>query len=145
MRIFYQNHLLRESQEIQLYGEKGFTMSIDYTSYSADDTKDIETSGYVDVIDEKVDELDLPETIVEVEEEVKDEITMMGVVANTEKVYLRQDPSKDGAVVVIMDKGDEVMIDGTKDDTTGNGWYHVTTAKGAEGYVMSDYIDITVE
>lgn len=105
-------------------------MSIDYTSYS-DDTKsyDATIEDPVEVIEEDV-------------VSSSEDITMMGVIANSKKVYLRRRADKDSDPVTIMDEDDEVMIDGTSDDSFGNGWYHVITANSNEGYVMSDYVKL---
>lgn len=105
-------------------------MSIEYTEYFADDvTPDGPSdSELFDMIDE--------------EEVVEDEITMMGKVYNTQKVYLREKPTKESKHIAILDKGDEVMIDGTVDDEFGNGWYHLITASGNEGYMMAEFVKI---
>lgn len=105
-------------------------MSIDYTAFSDD---------YVNIIgdDEEtiIDDVELP-----VVETAKTE--SIGVVANTEKVYMRQDPDKSSPSVTVMSKDDEVIIDGVETDSFGNDWYHLTNAKGAEGYTMAEFIEI---
>lgn len=106
-------------------------MSIDYTSYSED--KDIFTNDMASFDDEKI--VDEP-----IEEETGTN-DLMGVVANTEKVYMRQNPDKTSPYVTVMNKGDEVVIDGIEEDAFGNEWYHLTNAKGASGYTMLDFIE----
>lgn len=98
-------------------------MSIDYTSYSDKKIDDVQTSGLLEVVEDN-----------------SDDITMMGIISNSKKVYLRHNPNKDSDPVTIMNENDEIMIDGTSDDIFGNGWYHVITANSNEGYVMSDYV-----
>lgn len=104
-------------------------MSIEYVDYTS----------YTDN-----DDVNSVEEVVDVETNVEDtSVTMMGVVANATRVYLRQSPDKSSSYVTIMDEGDEVMIDATDSDDLGNVWYHLTTVSGAEGYAMSDFIEIT--
>lgn len=133
MKDFYQNHLWKEDQAIRRFGEKGFEMSIDYTSYADENTND-------NIVDETFTEITNDEVV---DNETSEDATMMGVIANSKKVYLRKNSNKDSDPVTVMDAGDEVMIDGTSDDNSGNGWYHVITANSAEGYVMSDYVSLT--
>lgn len=68
--------------------------------------------------------------------------TMMGEIYNADKVYMRENPSKESAHIAVLEKGEEIMIDGTEDDELGNGWYHIITASGNEGYTMSEFIKI---
>lgn len=100
-------------------------MSIDYTSYTDEETE------LFDSIEEN-----------EIEEHSEDLTTMMGKVYNAKKVYLRQDASKDSSPVTVLNEDEEVMIDGAVDDDFGNGWYHLITAKSNEGYAMSEFIKI---
>lgn len=104
-------------------------MSIEYTNYFGDD--DVETTTIEDgpFVEEKPS----------IEE---DSITLMGTVYNAPKVYMRERPDKDANHVSILDKGEEVMIDGTEEDAFGNGWYHLVTASGKEGYMMSEFVKI---
>lgn len=97
-------------------------MSIDYTSYSED---------FVDEID----------PVEDVENTVEDQ-TMMGAIYNAAQVYLRKGPDKESSPVTVLNKGDEVMIDGVEEDVLGNGWYHLITASGNEGYTMAEYVKI---
>lgn len=101
-------------------------MSIEYTNYFGDE------------------EIEIPEYVEETVEEsvVEDQPTMMGVIYNTQKVYMREAPSKESHHVDILDKGEEVMIDGTEEDVLGNGWYHLITASGKEGYTMAEFVKI---
>lgn len=103
-------------------------MSIDYTSFSDE--------NYLDIVDDAEPEQDF-----ELETIETDSSEFMGVVANTEKVYMREHPDKSSSSVTIMNKGDEVIIDGVETDSFGNEWYHLTNAQGAEGYTMSEFIE----
>lgn len=97
-------------------------MSIEYTDYFGETPIEV-----TDVVEE------LP---------VEDYPTMMGVIYNTKRVYMREHPDKESKHVDILDKGEEVMIDGTEEDVLGNGWYHLITASGNEGYTMSEFVKI---
>lgn len=114
-------------------------MSIDYTAYAENDFDGIdhEVEDFTDPIEDVVEE----ESFIGV-----DAFTpKMAVVANAPRVYLRREPTKDGAPITIMDEGDEVMVDGKEIDNSGNIWYSVATEKGAEGYSMADFIEIIDE
>lgn len=104
-------------------------MSIDYTSYSDD------------VIDETFVEDPIDE-VIEEDTQNYDDPTMMGVIYNTKRVYLREQPTKTSPHITVLDCGDDVMIDGTAEDEFGNGWYHLITASGNEGYTMAEYVKI---
>lgn len=102
-------------------------MSIDYTSYTDEPVVDT-------IVEETKEDV--------IEDVIEDYPTMMGIICNAKKVYLRQDPNKNSSHISVLDEGDEVMIDDTEDDEFGNGWYHLITACGNEGYTMSDYVKI---
>lgn len=100
-------------------------MSIEYTDYfGSDEATSIDS---VEPIEETTSE---------------EHPTMMGKIYNTEKVYMRKGPDKDSHHIAILDKGEEVMVDGTETDTLGNNWYHLITASGNEGYTMSEFVKI---
>lgn len=96
-------------------------MSIEYTDYFGDN------------------DFDTKEDVIET---VEEQPTMMGTIFNTHKVYMRIAPDKESKHIDILEKGEEVMIDGTAEDVLGNGWYHLITASGKEGYTMSEYVKI---
>ena len=98
-------------------------MSIDYTSYSENNIQ----NEIIDVVEEPT---------------IEEFPTMMGCIYNTQKVYMRKSPDRESSHVAILDEGEEVMIDGTKEDALGNGWYHLITASGNEGYTMSEFVKI---
>ena len=104
-------------------------MSIEYVDYFGANEPVVEEK-LIDVVDE--------ETVDAVDETP----TMMGVIYNAQKVYMRVAPDKESNHLAILDKGEEVMIDGTAEDALGNGWYHLITASGKEGYTMSEFVKI---
>ena len=53
-------------------------------------------------------------------------------------VNLRSVPSTDASVVASMSLGDIVTVSSLL-----NGWYSVTTTYGSEGYIRSDFLDLT--
>lgn len=101
-------------------------MSIEYTDYF--ENNEINTIDPVDTSKDPV---------------IDEYPTMMGVIYNTQKVYMRKAPDKESSHVDILEKGEEVMIDGTEEDVLGNGWYHLITASGNEGYTMAEFVKIT--
>lgn len=102
-------------------------MSIEYVDYFGKD----EVEPTIDSIVE-----DVEETVAE------EHPTMMGKIYNTSKVYMRKAPNKESSHVDILEKDEEVMIDGTEEDALGNVWYHLITASGNEGYTMSEFVKI---
>lgn len=110
-------------------------MSIEYTDYF-EDVKPYTTTSEVDIFD-PVEEVETVE-----ETTVDEHPTMMGVIYNTQKVYMREAPTKEAKHIDILEKDEEVMIDGTEEDILGNAWYHLITASGKEGYTMSEFVKI---
>ena len=103
-------------------------MSIEYTDYFGSDEIDMTTDPIVEDVEDTTT--------------VEEPPTMMGEIYNASKVYMRKAPDKESAHVDVLEKGEEVMIDGTEEDALGNGWYHLITASGNEGYTMSDFVKI---
>ena len=66
----------------------------------------------------------------------------MGVIYNTQKVYLREGAGKEFDDLTILTKGDEVFVSGITTDSDGNAWCEVTTAMGIEGFIMSEFVKI---
>lgn len=100
-------------------------MSIDYTSYSSDDTYNESTmeASYEEVV---------------VEEELEKEL-QMGKIANADKVYLRSEPEvREGNDVKVLDKGTDVLISDISSE-----WCKICTESGLEGYVMKKFVDIS--
>lgn len=106
-------------------------MSIDYTSYSNDEFTQVEEPNIVDDIS------------IEGEEEIVDEKVLMGVVYNCSRVYVRSDANKDSEPLTDLEKGSEVLVTGTFDDSDNVGWYKICTATGVEGYIMSKFVKLT--
>ena len=55
-----------------------------------------------------------------------------------DSVNLRSEPNTDGGVVASMSAGDVVTATSLAD-----GWYAVTTTYGSQGYIRSDFLDLT--
>lgn len=72
--------------------------------------------------------------------EVNTEGNLTGVVSGCGKLNLREKPSKDSDVLLILDKDTEVTID-TAASTTED-FYKVCTSSGVEGYCMKKFITI---
>lgn len=65
--------------------------------------------------------------------------TLNGVVSGCDRLNIRKESNKDSAVITIITKNAEVIIDPTKST---NEFYKVTTASGVEGYCMKTFITI---
>lgn len=100
---------------------------VDYAKRFNETTKD----------DKVVEEAVIEEIFTPVEEEPKNEMKL-GYVAIKENqtLNLRADKSSDAPVVKTLSKGEQIVIDTIYED-----WYRVVTESGAEGYVMSQYIE----
>ena len=79
------------------------------------------------------------ETVEEITEEIEPEEdpTPIGYV-NYKEVYVRESPYPDAAPVTTVKEGAELMIL----DLGYSEWYQVMTASGAEGFIMSKFVDI---
>lgn len=53
------------------------------------------------------------------------------------KLNVREKPSRLGEVVCMVFRGNELLVEDIAD-----GWVHIYTSSGAEGYVMEEYIQI---
>ena len=58
------------------------------------------------------------------------------VKVTVDRLNLRPYNSTNGSPISELTKGAELMVTDEVD-----GWYHVMTASGAEGYVMKDYVE----
>lgn len=105
-------------------------MSIDYTSYSND--KDIYTTEFADTVDESTEEM-----VAETETTTEDDVIIK--VDNCEKVYVRENPSKDSDHVAIVSKGADLLIIGASILEEDELWHNVCTETGAEGYIMAKF------
>jgi uncharacterized protein YgiM (DUF1202 family) len=61
---------------------------------------------------------------------------VMGKVYNCSRLNIRKEPSLDANVLCIVSEGDTLMIEDDRD-----GWSHVYTSAGIEGYAISNYIE----
>lgn len=104
-------------------------MSLEWTDYTAYSEEPTET-------EEIVEETEVEETA-ELPEEV-----LMGSIYNCDKVYVREEPSKESTDVTILAKDAEVLISGTVDDDEVGGWYKICTETGIEGYIVSKFVKI---
>lgn len=105
-------------------------MNIDYTSHFDND----ETA-----IAKELEEL---RTDIDDVEEVEEEKTMMGIVANTREVYVRSHPAKTSDPITTVKEGIDVLITGVEEPAPGDTWYAVTTENGQDGFIMSNFIEI---
>lgn len=62
---------------------------------------------------------------------------LYGKIVNCKKVYVRQGPGKHFIDVIVINEGDTVEIKNEE-----NGWYHIYTTTGAEGYIMTDFVEL---
>lgn len=111
-------------------------MSIDYTSYSNDETNE----------EKHVNELNYYDQTPEVEEETetnKEADVIMFKVANCEKCYVRESPSKESNHVAIVEKDADLMVIGDSISNEGELWHNVCTESGAEGYIMVKFTNDT--
>lgn len=74
------------------------------------------------------------ETSVSAEEPA--EATLLKV-ANCNKAYIREAPTKESNQLTIVSKGDELLMEETSGD-----WYKVTTQTGVEGYIMKELTEL---
>lgn len=77
---------------------------------------------------------DTPVTETEAVEEVAE---VFGVVTDCLRLNIREEPTKDSAVVTIVTCLDELKID--LDNSTDD-WYAVCTASGVEGFCMKKFV-----
>lgn len=78
--------------------------------------------------------------VVEVEPATVEEVQpafVSGRVVDCAKLNVREQPDRTADVVCVLEKNTEVEIDTTVDN---DGWYHICTAAGIEGYCMKEYI-----
>lgn len=74
--------------------------------------------------------------VTEVVEEVAE---IFGVVTDCLRLNIREEPTKDSAVVTILTCLDELKID--LDNSTDD-WYAVCTASGVEGFCMKKFVAV---
>lgn len=64
-----------------------------------------------------------------------------GFVSGCEKLNVRKESSKESDVLCILEKGSEVQVDLTEDNTSEE-FYKIITPSGVEGYCMKKFITI---
>lgn len=80
-----------------------------------------------------------PEEIVEEVIEQEEETVMTGVVANCDKLNVREQPVAGSNILCEINAGSEVIVDM---DASANEFYKVFTVSGIEGFCMKNYISI---
>lgn len=63
-------------------------------------------------------------------------------VANASSVRIRKKTSTTSAKVATLDKGESITVHEEIVKKNGDTWYRVETAKGKQGYILSDYLSI---
>lgn len=86
----------------------------------------------VDDSAEIVEDTPVTETVEEVAE-------VFGVVTDCLRLNIREEPTKDSAVVTIVTCLDELKID---PDNSTDEWYAVCTASGVEGFCMKKFVAV---
>ena len=69
--------------------------------------------------------------------EVETSTEKVGVVANCEKLNIREEASKDSKILHVVDAGTELTID---TERSLEGWHYVSNADGVNGFCMKDYV-----
>ena len=89
--------------------------------------------------EEKIEPVQVPveETLEEVLENIRPEVH--GVVKNCSKLNVREAPYENANIVCVIDAATKLVIN--QEESTGD-FYAVCTESGAEGYCMSQYIEI---
>lgn len=86
----------------------------------------------VDDSAEIIEDTPVTETVEEVAE-------VFGVVTDCLRLNIREEPTKDSAVVTIVTCLDELKID---PDNSTDEWYAVCTASGVEGFCMKKFVAV---
>lgn len=88
---------------------------------------------------EKVEEHKIVEEVVEsVPEVVEPKVEPKEGIVNCNKLNVRIEPKKDGAITTIISQGDIVKVL----DDSNKEFYKVIISNGSEGYCMKKFIDI---
>lgn len=95
-----------------------------------------ETNSFEDVDDTYTFE-EIADVIDDEVAESEEDSLPLGYV-NFKEVYVRERPYLDAAPVTTVKEGSELMIL----DSGYTDWYQIMTASGAEGYIMSKFVDI---
>lgn len=90
-----------------------------------------ETAAVVDDVTTEVTE--------KVEDTVAEEVTVIGHVANCEKLNIRKEPSKNADIIHTVKVGTEVTVDYAEST---NSFYKIYLPSGAHGFCMREYIEV---
>lgn len=74
---------------------------------------------------------------IDTQDEVEE--TVLGIINNCTKLYIREESSKESKPLGILEEGTEIIID--LDNSTED-FYKITTYNGIEGYCVKDYVKI---
>ena len=73
----------------------------------------------------------------EAENEIK-----RGHVINCERLNVRDQPNSNSAIICVLVAGTKVAIENDHQLAEENGWFHITTEVGVDGFVKSEYIEV---
>ena len=98
-------------------------------SYTVNDDAIRSTADVVvDTVDETVETATQPKTV-------------KGTVIDCNKLNVRVEPKTNARIISVINVGSEVEIDKEKSP---DGWFHVCTAAGIEGYCMRQYVNASL-
>ena len=64
--------------------------------------------------------------------------TVIGIIANCNKLNIRVKPATDAEVLVVLDAGSKIEIDPARST---NDWFKITTVDGIKGYCMRKFVN----
>ena len=65
-----------------------------------------------------------------------------GHVVNCERLNVRDKANSDSAIICVLVSGTKVAIENNHQLAEENGWFHITTEVGVDGFVKSEYIEV---
>lgn len=71
----------------------------------------------------------------------KDEVKR-GHVINCERLNVRDKANSNSAIICVLVVGTKVVIENDHQLAEENGWFHITTEVGVDGFVKSEYIEV---
>lgn len=113
-------------------------MSIDYTSYSNNDTTEPNHVNELNYYGQTPE----VEVETEIESDSSDEKSedIMLKVDNCEKCYIRENADKNSPHIAVVSNDDDLLVIGASEiDDNKVLWHNVCTESGAEGYIMSKF------
>lgn len=66
-------------------------------------------------------------------------------IVNSDAVYVRSEPSTSAGVVGYASKDYRFTVGEAKQDADGMTWYQITLEDGTEGYIRSDFVNVTTD